>query len=87
MLNVGGRLRGGAGVSAGAGSGAGASIGLAAAGGKAAYETVKDQASKAREQTVRAAEAVGEEIEARPLTSVAIAFGLGFLVGKLLERR
>ncbi|HVO16612.1 MAG TPA: hypothetical protein VMV26_15450 [Alphaproteobacteria bacterium] len=61
--------------------------GVAAAGGRAAYDRVKDQAAKTRDQATRAAAAVGEEIEARPLTSVAIAFGAGFLLGKLLERR
>lgn len=54
--------------------------GAATVGGKEAYDRLKEQA-------IGAAETVAHEVERRPIISLAVAFGLGFLLGKLLERR
>jgi ElaB/YqjD/DUF883 family membrane-anchored ribosome-binding protein len=41
---------------------------------------------KARTQSRETLEDLAEEIEGRPLTSVFIAFGVGILLGRLLDR-
>lgn len=45
-------------------------------------DAAKQQTDKARESL----SGVESEIEQRPLTSVAAAFGIGFVLGKLLDR-
>jgi len=54
---------------------------------KAARERVRQQAHEARERGEEALESVGPAIAERPFTSVATAFGVGLLVGALLNRR
>ena len=63
-----------------------------------AYGTAKDQAQhayeearkRAREMKDRGADQVdmlGEKIAENPLTSAAIAFGIGFIISRLMSRR
>lgn len=49
-------------------------------------ERVKAAAERSRAQVREAAGAFESEIGERPLTSVAAAFGIGFILGKLLDR-
>ncbi|MGA8258722.1 MAG: hypothetical protein WB783_00760 [Arenicellales bacterium] len=51
-----------------------------AARGRAAYESARESVDAARET-------LGREIEERPVTSILTAFGVGFVVGLLLDRR
>ncbi len=53
---------------------------------RARFDKAKAQASEAREQAAQMAGNVGHQIEERPLTSVLTAFGVGFVLGKLLGR-
>lgn len=55
--------------------------------GHAAYERVRETGQKARHQAREAQEHVGEYIEEKPLTSMLVAFGTGFVIGMLLDRR
>jgi ElaB/YqjD/DUF883 family membrane-anchored ribosome-binding protein len=48
---------------------------------------IGDQVHELRENGAAFATTVQHEIEERPLTSMAVAFGAGFLLGKLLDRR
>ena len=60
----------------------------AASDGKAQLgEAMRDKAEEIGEMGSEIASSVGRHIEERPLASVAVAFGAGFLLGKLLERR
>ena len=60
----------------------------AASSGKAQLgETVRHTADDIAEKGSDIASSIGRHIEERPLASVAVAFGAGFLLGKLLERR
>lgn len=43
-------------------------------------------AAKGRERARETISAFEDEVGARPLTSVATAFGVGFIIGKLLDR-
>jgi len=59
--------------------------------GQQAYEEVYERARQAGESVrVRAEDAYdafGKEVESRPLTSVLTAFGVGFVVGMVLDHR
>lgn len=48
-------------------------------------ERARDAAGRARTETRRAVDTVEEEIRQYPLTSLAAAFGLGYLVGRTLR--
>jgi len=52
-----------------------------------AFAAAGEKAEQIKEQGAKVVRSVEGEIEARPLTSIGIAFGVGFLLGKLLERR
>lgn len=54
---------------------------------RAGYEKVREAGGRAREQAKAGADALGDQIEERPLISVMTAFGVGFVIGKLLGRR
>lgn len=49
-------------------------------------ERIRQAAEHSREQFRETAGAVETEIGERPFTSVAAAFGVGFILGKLLDR-
>lgn len=53
---------------------------------KARYQQAKATAEDYGEQARKVADDVGHRIEERPLTSVLSAFGIGFIVGRLLDR-
>lgn len=60
---------------------------------KLAGDAVTDGQNRFRQSSARTREKAREvwgglehELEERPLTSVAVAFGLGFVLGKLLDR-
>jgi len=59
--------------------------------GQQAYEEVYERARQAGESARDRAEdvydAFGKEVESRPLASVLTAFGVGFVVGMLLDHR
>ncbi|MGD8569306.1 MAG: DUF883 domain-containing protein [Gammaproteobacteria bacterium] len=52
-----------------------------------AYERARQAGESARARAEDAYETFGREVESRPLTSVLTAFGVGFAVGILLDRR
>jgi ElaB/YqjD/DUF883 family membrane-anchored ribosome-binding protein len=52
-----------------------------------AYERARHAGETVREQANEAYSAIGREVEEHPLTSVLVAFGTGFVVGMLLDRR
>ena len=52
-----------------------------------AQERARETGEAVRERAHEAYNAVGREVEERPLTSVLAAFGTGFVVGMLLDRR
>jgi ElaB/YqjD/DUF883 family membrane-anchored ribosome-binding protein len=54
---------------------------------KRAFTAAGEKAEQLKEKGGKIVRSVEGEIEARPLTSVGIAFGAGFLLGKLLDRR
>ncbi|MDT8408131.1 MAG: hypothetical protein RQ741_00900 [Wenzhouxiangellaceae bacterium] len=49
-------------------------------------ERVRNVANQSREQARETWSAFEAEVEERPMTSLAIALGIGFLMGKLLDR-
>lgn len=49
-------------------------------------ERARETANRTRERVNQAVGAVEGEIQHYPLTSLATAFGVGFIVGKLLDR-
>lgn len=49
-------------------------------------ESVREAAARSREQARQSVGALESEIGERPLTSIAAAFGAGFIIGKLLDR-
>lgn len=53
---------------------------------QAGTDQARDSAQQLGNQARDAAQNVEQEISARPLTSVLAAFGIGFIVGKLLDR-
>lgn len=50
-------------------------------------DSARASADRFRGQAREAARSAESEIEAHPLTSVFTAFGIGFVLGKLLDRR
>ncbi len=54
---------------------------------ESAYESARRTGEKVRAKADEAYGAFGREVEERPLTSVLAAFGTGFVVGMLLDRR
>jgi ElaB/YqjD/DUF883 family membrane-anchored ribosome-binding protein len=52
-----------------------------------AYQQAQNAGEYARERAAEAYGTFGKEVEERPLTSVLTAFGTGFVVGLLLDRR
>jgi ElaB/YqjD/DUF883 family membrane-anchored ribosome-binding protein len=55
--------------------------------GRSAYERVRESGERARSQAQATQENVEHYIEERPLTSVLVAFGTGFVIGMLLGHR
>ncbi|CAI8938194.1 DUF883 family protein [Methylocaldum szegediense] len=55
--------------------------------GRTAYERARDVGERARGHALAAQESVEHYIEARPLTSLLVAFGTGFAIGTLLASR
>jgi ElaB/YqjD/DUF883 family membrane-anchored ribosome-binding protein len=54
---------------------------------RAGYAKAREASDKVRHQAQHGIEYAGDQIEERPLISVLTAFGVGFLIGKLLDRR
>jgi len=52
-----------------------------------AMDSVKDQISSLRDRGNDQVQAVGKKIEDNPIASTAIAFGVGFILAKLLSRK
>ena len=52
-----------------------------------AMESLKEQISSLREQGNDKVAAVGKKIEDNPLASTAVAFGVGFILAKILSRK
>lgn len=55
--------------------------------GKEAVNSARKVRDEASRQASAAKAKLEEEIESRPLTSVLGAFGIGFVIGRLLDRR
>lgn len=55
--------------------------------GHKAYERLSETGDRARRRAHDAQEHVEDYIEEKPLTSVLVAFGTGFVIGMLLDRR
>lgn len=53
---------------------------------QAGVNAARDSADKLRGHAQDAADTLEGEIQARPYTSVLTAFGVGFVLGKLLDR-
>jgi ElaB/YqjD/DUF883 family membrane-anchored ribosome-binding protein len=51
-----------------------------------AQQRATEMAKELQAQSERAASTVSQQVEAYPLTSLAIAFGVGFLVANLVRR-
>jgi ElaB/YqjD/DUF883 family membrane-anchored ribosome-binding protein len=49
-------------------------------------ERLRSTAEQSREHARQRWDSIEREIEQRPMTSVAIALGIGFILGKLLDR-
>lgn len=49
-------------------------------------ERVKSAADQSRQQARESWETFGKEVSDRPMTSLAVALGVGFVMGKLLDR-
>lgn len=60
---------------------------LAASETRAAQERVRQRASEVRDKGKEALDSVAPAIAERPFTSVATAFGVGLVIGALLNRR
>lgn len=54
---------------------------------RAGYAKAREAGDKVRHQAQQGAAMVEDQIEERPLISVLTAFGVGFLIGKLLDRK
>ena len=52
-----------------------------------AMECLKDEISQMRKRGGEQVEAVGKRIEDHPIASTAIAFGVGFILAKLVSRK
>lgn len=59
--------------------------------GQAAYQRakarVRDTGDYVQEELSDMHESIGRQVEERPMTSLLVTFGAGFLVGMLLDRR
>jgi ElaB/YqjD/DUF883 family membrane-anchored ribosome-binding protein len=55
--------------------------------GRMAYGRLRETGEQARAQARAAQENIEQYVEAKPLTSVLIAFGTGFVIGSLLGNR
>jgi ElaB/YqjD/DUF883 family membrane-anchored ribosome-binding protein len=53
----------------------------------AALESVKEMAGRVRDKTVRGAEVVDEAVREHPYQAIAIAVGIGTLIGIFATRR
>ncbi|CAL1239920.1 DUF883 family protein [Candidatus Methylocalor cossyra] len=60
---------------------------LSAEQGRAVYGRLRETGDKARAQVQAAQDSVERYVEARPLSSILVAFGVGFVVGTLLGSR
>lgn len=60
---------------------------VAAARGAEGVEAIRRTAHQTRDQARALAEDLERRITERPLTNILIAFGAGFVVGRLLDRR
>jgi ElaB/YqjD/DUF883 family membrane-anchored ribosome-binding protein len=69
-------------IAALAGHSRGAAAGAASALGAEAQRLYENVAAQGRHQ----AEALGHQVEAHPLASLLIAFGIGFVAGRILPR-
>lgn len=49
-------------------------------------EKVKDAANYSKDQASQTLGAFQKEVEERPMTSLALALGIGFVLGKLMDR-
>ncbi|MDX1625445.1 MAG: hypothetical protein R3323_02920 [Wenzhouxiangellaceae bacterium] len=49
-------------------------------------ERIRDAAEHSRERARQTVSALEKEVEERPMTSLAMALGIGFILGKLLDR-
>lgn len=49
-------------------------------------EKVRDAAKYSRNQAEQTLGAFEKEVEERPMTSLAVALGMGFVLGKLIDR-
>jgi ElaB/YqjD/DUF883 family membrane-anchored ribosome-binding protein len=57
---------------------------LGATKGREAFAEAEEVVEKARRRAAAAEERIGQEIEERPFASMLTAFGVGFVIGKLL---
>jgi ElaB/YqjD/DUF883 family membrane-anchored ribosome-binding protein len=55
--------------------------------GRTAYARAREVGERARGHAMAAQESVEHYVEARPLTSLLVAFGTGFAIGTLLASR
>lgn len=53
---------------------------------KEGQEKVKNGAEEAKKQAQQTITRAQQEVEARPYTSMAVAFGVGMVIGKLMDR-
>jgi ElaB/YqjD/DUF883 family membrane-anchored ribosome-binding protein len=53
---------------------------------KQGQQKVRESAQQARAQASHNLDYAKQEVEARPYTSMAVAFGVGLVLGKLLDR-
>jgi len=53
---------------------------------RAAHDKVQETAEQIEERLAEAQEAIGHQVESRPITSLLTTFGLGFVIGLLLDR-
>lgn len=53
---------------------------------ESAREEIERLAAEARERGEEGMATVGRQIEERPFTSVLVAFAVGFVIGKILDR-
>ena len=60
--------------------------GIAGDGVQSATARVRETAGRVRDSGAAMTEEFGHRIEERPLLSVAVAFGVGMLIGRLLDR-
>lgn len=61
--------------------------GVAAARGAEGVDTLKRTAHQTRDQAKAFSQDLERQVADRPLTSMLVAFGVGFVIGRLLDRR